>query len=64
MFKNLRATQDKELNHSGRSHIGETMQLEGDLRSSGAVDVAGLINGNIFVSDMVINEPGSVRGSI
>ena len=64
MFKNLRATQEKELNHSGRSHIGETMQLEGDLRSSGAVDVAGLINGNIFVSDMVINEPGSVRGSI
>jgi len=64
MFKNLRNTESKELNHSGRSHVGETMQLEGDLRSSGSVDVAGLINGNIFVSDMVIDEAGSVRGSI
>ena len=40
------------------------MQLEGDLRSSGSIDVAGLINGNIFVSDMIITETGSVRGSI
>ena len=40
------------------------MQLEGDLRSAGSVDVAGLVNGNIFVSDMTITEAGSVRGSI
>jgi len=64
MFKNLRTTKEKELNHSGRSYIGETMQLEGDLRSAGAIDVAGLINGNVFISDMVINETGSIRGSI
>ena len=38
--------------------------MEGDLRSSGAVDVAGLINGNIFVSDMVVTDTGSVRGSL
>ena len=61
MFKNLRTTKEKELNHSGRSYIGETMQLEGDLRSAGAIDVAGLINGNVFISDMVINETGSIR---
>ena len=64
MFKTLRSNEEKELNHSGRSHVGETMQLEGDLRSSGAVDVAGLVNGNIFVSDMTITETGSVRGTI
>ena len=40
------------------------MQFEGDLRSSGSLDVAGLVNGNIFVSDMTITEAGSVRGSI
>ncbi len=40
------------------------MQLEGDLRSAGSVDVAGLINGNIFVSDITIKETGSIRGSI
>ena len=40
------------------------MQFDGDLRSSGSLDVAGLINGNIFVSDMIITEAGSVRGSI
>ena len=40
------------------------MQLEGDLRTSGSIDVAGLINGNIFVSEMTITETGSIRGSI
>ena len=64
MFKTLRGNETKQLNHSGRSYIGETMQLEGDLRSSGSVDVAGLLNGNMFVSDMIITESGSVRGSI
>ena len=64
MFKTLRSSETKKLNHSGRSHIGETLQLEGDLRSSGAVDVSGLINGNVFVSDMVVTDTGSVRGSL
>ena len=64
MFKTLRAVETKSLNHSGRSYVGETLQLEGDLRSSGSIDIAGLINGNIFVSEMVINETGSVRGSL
>ena len=64
MFKTLRGAESKELNHSGRSHIGETMQLEGDLRSSGSVDVSGLINGNVFVSEMTITETGSIRGFI
>ena len=64
MFKSLRTTETKTLNHSGRSHIGETLQLEGDLRSSGGVDVAGLINGNVFVSEMTIAETGSITGSL
>ncbi len=64
MFKTLRSVEEKSLNHSGRSHIGETMQLEGDLRTSGSIDVAGLINGNIFVSEMTITETGSVRGTV
>ena len=64
MFKTLRGVEKKELNHSGRSHVGETMQLDGDLRSAGSVDVAGLINGNIFVSEMTITESGSVRGTV
>ena len=64
MFKTLRATEKTSLNHSGRSYLGETMQLEGDIRSSGSVDVAGLINGNVFVSEMVVTESGSIRGTL
>ena len=64
MFNKLKNLDEKKLNHSGRSHIGETMQLEGDLRTSGSIDVAGLINGNIFVSETVITETGSIRGSL
>jgi len=40
------------------------MQLEGDLRTSGSIDVAGLINGNIFVSEITVTETGSIRGAI
>ena len=64
MFKSLRGAEEKKLNHSGRSLVGETMQLEGDLRSSGALDIAGLINGNVFVSEMIITETGSIRGAV
>ena len=64
MFKTLRAVESKTLNHSGRSYVGETLQLEGDLRTSGSLDIAGLINGNVFVSEVTISESGSVRGSI
>ena len=64
MFKSLRSIEGTKLNHSGRSYIGETMQLEGDLRTSGSIDIAGLINGNIFVSDLTIAESGSVRGTV
>ena len=64
MFKTLRSSEDERLNHSGRSYFGETMQLEGDLRSSGSIDIAGLINGNVFVSEIAITETGSVRGMI
>ena len=64
MFKNLRTTEPAKLNHSGRSLVGEPLQLEGDLRSSGNVDVAGLVNGYVFVSEMRITETGSIRGSL
>tara|TARA_B100001123_G_C15312704_1_gene1025058 strand:+ start:377 stop:844 length:468 start_codon:yes stop_codon:yes gene_type:complete len=64
MFKSLRSEEGKKINHSGRSHVGETMQLEGDLRTSGAIDIAGLINGNVFVTELTIAETGSVRGSV
>ena len=40
------------------------MQLEGDLRSSGSIDIAGLVNGNIFVSEMTVTETGSIRGTV
>ena len=64
MFKNLRAIETKSLNHSGRSYVGETLQLDGDLRTSGNLDIAGLINGNIYVSEVTVTETGSVRGSV
>ena len=64
MFKSLRSIEGSKINHSGRSLVGETMQLEGDLRTSGSIDVAGLINGNIFVSEMTVKETGSIRGAV
>ena len=64
MFKTLRSIDTKPLNHSGRSYVGETLQLEGDLRTSGSLAIAGLINGNVYVSEATVTEKGSVRGSV
>ena len=64
MFKTFKVVETKALNHSGRSYVGETLQLEGNLRTSGSLDIAGLINGNIYVSEVTVTETGSVRGTI
>ena len=64
MFKTLQSTNNKNLNHSGRSLVGETLQIEGNIKSSGSIEVAGLINGNAFVDEITITETGSIRGSI
>ena len=64
MFKNFVAPENKGLNHSGRSMVGETLQIEGDVKSSGSLDVAGLVKGNVFVADMIITESGSIKGSL
>ena len=64
MFKSLRTTEPKTLNHSGRSYVGETLQLEGDLRTSGNIDISGLINGNVFVQEVTITETGSIVGTL
>ena len=64
MFRSSKNGNGNSLNHSGRSYVGETMQVDGDVRSTGSLDVAGLINGNIFVDDLVLKETGSIRGVI
>ena len=49
---------------SGRSFLAETMQVEGDFQYSGAVDVAGLIKGNVYGKEMIIFDTGSVKGNL
>ena len=55
---------DLLLNQGGRSFVAETMQVEGDFHYSGAVDVAGLINGNVYGKEMIILDTGSVKGNL
>ena len=57
-------TSDLLLNQSGRSFVAETMQIEGDFHYSGAVDIAGLINGNVYGKEMIIFDTGSVKGNL
>ena len=64
MFKKLIAPRTETFNHSGRSYIGESLQLKGDLRTAGNIDVFGLINGNVFVSEITIGETGSIIGTL
>ena len=48
MFGNKKHDAPRALNDSGRSQISETFSLEGTLRTSGAIDIAGLIKGAVY----------------
>ena len=52
------------VNQSERSFIAETMQIEGEVSTSGSVDVAGLVKGNANVREMIIFETGSIKGNV
>ena len=52
------------LDQSGRSYIGETLHIEGDIHSTGALDVAGLIKGNVHGEEMIILETGFIKGNL
>ena len=59
--KNSNGNSDSQ---GGRSYVAETMQIEGDLYSAGAVDVAGLINGSVNVAEVMVFETGSIKGNL
>jgi len=64
MFGTKKPNAPRPLNDTGRSLISETFSLEGTLRTSGAIDIAGLIKGAVFTNDLVIKETGSIVGPV
>ena len=64
MFGSKKQTAPRPLNDSGRSLISETFSLEGTLRTSGAIDIAGLVKGAVYTNDLIIKETGSVIGPV
>ena len=64
MFGTKKTNNPRPLNDSGRSLISETFSLEGTLRTSGAIDIAGLIKGPVYTNDLIIKETGSIVGPI
>ena len=64
MFGNKKTSIPRPLNDSGRSLISETFSLEGTLRTSGAIDIAGLIKGAVYTNDLIIKETGSIIGPV
>tara|TARA_Y100000817_G_scaffold309068_1_gene297675 strand:+ start:966 stop:1442 length:477 start_codon:yes stop_codon:yes gene_type:complete len=64
MFGTKKKDAPRPLNDSGRSQVSETFSLEGTLRSSGAIDIAGLIKGPVYANDLLIKDTGSVIGPV
>ena len=64
MFGSKKTEAPRPLNDTGRSLISETFSLEGTLRTSGAIDIAGLIKGPVYTNDLVIKETGSIIGPV
>ena len=64
MFWSKKPSVPRPLNDSGSSLISETFSLEGTLRTSGAIDIAGLIKGAVYTNDLIIKETGSIIGPV
>ena len=64
MFGSKKKDTVRPLNDTGRSQVSETFSLEGTLRTSGAIDIAGLIKGPVFADDLIIKETGSIIGPV
>ena len=54
----------KEKKDSERSLISETVVIEGNVTSSGAIDIAGKVQGPIHSKEIVIKETGAVFGEV
>ena len=64
MFGSKKTTTPRPLNDSGRSQVSESFALEGTLRTSGAIDISGLIKGPVYANDIIIKETGSIIGPV
>ena len=64
MFGSQKTNTPRPLNDSGRSLISESFSLEGTLRTSGAIDIAGLIKGPVYTNDLIIKDTGSIVGPV
>ena len=64
MFGSKKKDTVRPLNDTWRSQVSETFSLEGTLRTSGAIDIAGLIKGPVFADDLIIKETGSIIGPV
>ena len=53
MFGSKKPNAPRPLNDTGRSLISETFSLEGTLRTSGAIDIAGLIKGPVYTLSLI-----------
>ena len=64
MFGSKKPSVPRPLNDSGRSLLSETFSFEGTLRTSGAIDIAGLVKGAVYTNDLIVKETGSVIGPV
>ena len=53
-----------KIKDSERSLISETVSIEGNINSSGAIDIAGLVKGPVFSKEIIVKETGSITGTI
>tara|TARA_X000001036_G_C20295150_1_gene649997 strand:- start:74 stop:544 length:471 start_codon:yes stop_codon:yes gene_type:complete len=64
ILKNMFGDKKTKIKDSERSLISETVSIEGTINSSGAIDVAGLIKGPVYVKELIVRDTGSITGSI
>jgi cytoskeletal protein CcmA (bactofilin family) len=61
MFNNSKKTIERKGNGT---YLSETLHIDGEITSTGSVELAGLIDGNINSDDLIILDTGSIKGNV
>ena len=62
LFKENKINSEKSTNQS--TFIAKEIEVTGDFKGKGSMQIEGIVNGNVSVSSVIIGETGQVNGNI
>ena len=61
MFNNSKRSIERKGNGT---YLSETLHVDGEITSTGSIELAGLVDGNINSDELIILDTGSIKGNV